>query len=165
MHLTFKTVIFFLCLPSLGNAFPFWLEGPTGRSNPHDPRSPLFQAQPQNTPTPYQSPTITPTFSTSPTITVSPTMTQTPLPGGSPATYTIKDWQGAVVAGAVVMVNNDAARTGVTDASGHCTINITSTSAPYTLTCFAPPDGGGYPTMIPCVFVAHGVSGNAVTMG
>jgi hypothetical protein len=123
------------------------------------------------TATPANSATITPTFSISPTSTLSPTFTlsatstPTPQPPGSPATFTLNDWLGNPVAGAVVMVNNDTTRTGLTNASGQCSINITSTTAAYTAFFFSPQDGSGNPLMEPAVVVAFDVSGTSVTQG
>ena len=74
----------------LGADIPFlWLDSPSGRDNPHDPKSALFHATTQptlpiapfNSPTPTFTPTPTFSFSASP----AGTLTNTPTPSASPS--------------------------------------------------------------------------------
>lgn len=69
-------------LAVLAQAFPFWLEGPTGRNNPNDPKNPAYQAPaPTLVVAPFGSPTSTPTFAPpSATSSMSATFSLSPTP-------------------------------------------------------------------------------------
>jgi hypothetical protein len=78
-----------LAAASLSQAIPFWLDSPSGRSNPNDRHNPHYKsptpALPHtftSTPSNTVSPTQTPTATASPTPTLTPTQTQflTPTP-------------------------------------------------------------------------------------
>src|SRR5262245_31986245 len=66
------------CLSAAAWAFPLWLDSPT-RSNPFDPRSPLYQPLPTPAPPPSSTLTSTPTPSSTPSATPSFSPTQTPV--------------------------------------------------------------------------------------
>src|ERR1700722_7239735 len=79
MKLRFIVGIFLLALPGLGQAFPFWLNGPTGRMNPNDPESPFYRV-----PTPHET-FVFPTFGPSPSpLIFSPTPSNTVSPSQTP---------------------------------------------------------------------------------
>jgi hypothetical protein len=76
----------FFALVSFGQAFPLWLDSPTGRTNPHDPRSGLFHPTPTTLGTPVGSLTVTATVT--PPLTQTPTATPTAVPSTPSPTAT-----------------------------------------------------------------------------
>ncbi len=68
---------------ALASWLPLWLDGPPGRVNPNDPKSPYYRTPvplptPARTGTATPTPTVSPTPSATPTPTISPTFTITP---------------------------------------------------------------------------------------
>ena len=82
MRIRYTAALWLALLAGSAAAFPFWLNGPTGRSNPHDPASPLY-VPPATLPV---TPLATPTWTNVATATNAPTATSVPTSGGGTPT-------------------------------------------------------------------------------
>ncbi len=146
---TLRWIIALCCLSLsvLAWAFPFWLESPTGRSNPWDRQNPnnYWLLTPVLTATPLPTGTPTVTQTSTPTPTNSPSPTPTPLPT---IVVRVLDKKGAAVVNAVVMLGTDTAGALNTDALGE--VVFVNAVPPVDVHVFSP-NSAGLPLYLPYI--------------